>query len=223
MNEIQTKLQSLNRIVKEARTVVEQKENELIDWCQKNSKSIKKTFPKLEKIYKIIDLEKAIYYNHDHIDITKHKSDGYFFKPTNVRFDPSREHHHLNKGFTVIGSVYNDDNLLIKEGVIVLIDYLNVKEPIKKNPLSKTKVYVMIDKNTGFYKIGRSKTPLKRERTLQSEKPTIEMLFNYDAINKDEKELHDIFKGKRIRGEWFDLSGSDLSFIRDYFNNKRDI
>ena len=76
----------------------------------------------------------------------------------------------------------------------------------------------MIDKNTGYYKIGRSVNPSIREKTLQSEKPTIEMLFNHDAEVKDEKELHNMFSEKRIRGEWFDLNGSDLCKIKDYLS-----
>ena len=35
---------------------------------------------------------------------------------------------------------------------------------------------------------------------------------------KDEKQLHSIFNEKRVRGEWFDLNGSDLKTIRQYFN-----
>jgi hypothetical protein len=53
---------------------------------------------------------------------------------------------------------------------------------------------------------------------LQSEKPTIEMIYSHDARIKDEKVLHDYFKSKRVRGEWFDLSGSDLQYIKEYFN-----
>ena len=75
----------------------------------------------------------------------------------------------------------------------------------------------MFDKNTGYYKIGRSKNPKHREMTLQSEKPTIEMLFYFEAKNKDEKELHNLFSEKRIRGEWFDLSGTDINTIQNYF------
>ena len=76
----------------------------------------------------------------------------------------------------------------------------------------------MIDKNTGYYKIGRSIRPLYREKTLQSEKPTIEMLFNYDARIKDEIKLHNIFKDKNVRGEWYNLDGTDLQKIKEYFN-----
>ena len=106
-----------------------------------------------------------------------------------------------------------------KQNINVDIKHTPVKKQStqrKKN--AKTNVYVMIDKNTGYFKIGRSINPSTRERTLQSEKPTNEMLFNYPATNDCETELHDIYSKKRIRGEWFDLSGSDLKDIKAYFN-----
>lgn len=63
------------------------------------------------------------------------------------------------------------------------------------------KTYLMVDNNTRLYKIGRSKNSEYRERTLQSEKPSINMLF---VINIDvEKILHERYSEKRIRGEWF--------------------
>ena len=77
----------------------------------------------------------------------------------------------------------------------------------------------MIDKNTGYYKIGKSTNPNLRERTLQSEKPTIEMIFNKEAKQSDEKKLHEMFKENRIRGEWFDLNGSDLIKIKNYLES----
>jgi hypothetical protein len=80
-----------------------------------------------------------------------------------------------------------------------------------------TQIYVMIDKNTGYYKIGRSVNPKIRERTLQSEKPTIEMIFSYLGLSSDEKELHEMFFEKRIRGEWFDLNGTDIQKIKNFF------
>ena len=92
------------------------------------------------------------------------------------------------------------------------------KGNIKNNDDKITKVYVMIDKNTGYYKIGRSLKPKFRERTLQSEKPTIELLFSNDAKIKKEKDLHNMFSEKRIRGEWFNLNGSDLIKIKEYLN-----
>jgi hypothetical protein len=80
-----------------------------------------------------------------------------------------------------------------------------------------TNIYLMIDKNTGLHKIGRSQSPLDRERTLQSEKPTIEIVFHAPATVEDEKHLHETFGAKRVRGEWFNLNDSDLNFINEYF------
>ena len=104
------------------------------------------------------------------------------------------------------------------------ICYLGEKASKKKANEGKARptfVYVMIDKNTGLYKIGRSVKPKARESTLQSEKPTIEMIFTYNAINKDEKYLHEMFKDKRYRGEWFSLDHLDLEKIKHYFETKK--
>lgn len=76
----------------------------------------------------------------------------------------------------------------------------------------------MIDHNTGYYKIGKSKKPRFREKTLQSEKPTIEMLF---VINKNiEKELHRRYSDKRVRGEWFRLEDKDVEYLRKKYSEK---
>lgn len=94
------------------------------------------------------------------------------------------------------------------------------KKKYKKITQSQTYIYVMIDRNTGFYKIGKSINPKYRERTLQSEKPCIDMLGYYSGNSSDEKILHKKFETKRIRGEWFDLMPSDVSDIENYFNYK---
>jgi len=78
----------------------------------------------------------------------------------------------------------------------------------------------MIDKNTNYYKIGFSKNPKYREKTLQSEKPTIELIKKYVGYMYQEKELHDIFSDNRIRGEWFELRDDQLKIIDGYFNLK---
>lgn len=81
-------------------------------------------------------------------------------------------------------------------------------------------VYVMLDKNTGYYKIGKSINPQLRESTLQSEKPTIKMVHCFDAEDYSERYLHRVYKHKRIRGEWFDLDVNDLIEIKKYFINE---
>jgi hypothetical protein len=43
------------------------------------------------------------------------------------------------------------------------------------------------------------------------------MLHVFEATNEDERNLHIIFQQKRIRGEWFDLNGSDIELVKGYF------
>jgi hypothetical protein len=79
-------------------------------------------------------------------------------------------------------------------------------------------VYLMVDTTNGYHKIGISNSPFYREKTLQSEKPTIELItskkFPSRIIAESiEKALHESFKTKRIRGEWFSLDSSEVSQI----------
>jgi hypothetical protein len=82
-----------------------------------------------------------------------------------------------------------------------------------------TFVYIMEDLRNGLFKIGHSMNPEKRERTLQSEVPQVEMRFSIPGEERHEKELHDNYSAKRIRGEWFSLDAKDLvrviSFLRE--------
>ncbi len=79
-----------------------------------------------------------------------------------------------------------------------------------------TKTYLMLDEVNGFIKIGKSKKPIYRERTLQSEKPTIKLIhIIYEDI---ESELHEKYKEYRYRGEWFKLPESKVDEII-YSNN----
>jgi hypothetical protein len=95
--------------------------------------------------------------------------------------------------------VYKEnENDLIKEH----IRYKDTRQ-IKKD--TSTFIYIMIDYNTGYYKIGHSKNVLRRESTLQSEKPTIELLYTFEGDRKDERDIHENYKDFRIRGEWFAL------------------
>ena len=82
-------------------------------------------------------------------------------------------------------------------------------------------VYLMKDTINGFYKIGISNSPEYREKTLQSEKPTIILLCSKSFPKRKvaqvlEKTLHETFSNKRIRGEWFNLNDEevkDISYI----------
>lgn len=88
-----------------------------------------------------------------------------------------------------------------------------------KNPTNKSfNTYLMIDESTGFYKIGKAIEPLFREKTLQSEKPTINLIsFTERDI---ENKLHKKYAAKRLRGEWFNLSEKEVSEIISEFINQ---
>jgi len=211
-------LENFDSSIKEAESIIKSLKNKRIEWCRQNNKEIKKLFPIKNKIYQIIELP-------DEYPFRDLEDDVYYFRPKNIIFNPANQFNYINEVYPFVKGQVLDYNLKEVERSYghSEICITNIKEIEYSDSLDKksnlfTKVYVMIDKNTGYYKIGRSKNPLRRERTLQSEKPTIEMLFNYDARVKDEKLLHDIFKQKRVRGEWFDLNGSDLIKIREYFD-----
>jgi hypothetical protein len=76
---------------------------------------------------------------------------------------------------------------------------------------SDKKTYLMRDNNTGLTKIGCSYNPSVREKTLQSEKPTITLFKVCDSLV--EKELHELYKHQRVRGEWFFLTDKEIDCI----------
>lgn len=200
------KIEEFNRELDSLEKKLEDTKKDLIKWCQTNCELVKKHFPKKDRMYQLIRYGELDNY--------------YYFKPKYIRFIPSQVFC-FNRMPTVRGDIY-DRELVLVEGDRA-VEITNLKEPdvdlsVFGNRI--TKVYVMIDKSTGYYKIGRSNNPRTRERTLQSEKPTIEILNIYDSRVKDERALHEMFKEKRVRGEWFDLSGSDIQKINFYFNQK---
>lgn len=123
---------------------------------------------------------------------------------------------------------YNDDELLeifnrlIPKYFNILIsefpDYTDreLREDIEKeDTIEACSVYLMVDTTNNFHKIGVSNNPTYRERTLQSEKPTIDVLCSKEfpsrlIANSIESALHNAYAEKRIRGEWFELSGKDI-------------
>ena len=80
-------------------------------------------------------------------------------------------------------------------------------------------VYLMVDTANGYHKIGISNKPEYRERTLQSEKPTIEKVCAKQYPSRIiaeaiESALHKAYEAKRIRGEWFNLSDQDVNELK---------
>lgn len=103
------------------------------------------------------------------------------------------------------------------------INYSPLIERVESKSVTKDSneecyVYLMIDTTNNFHKIGISNNPKYREKTLQSDKPTIELLHKKSFPNRRiaevlEKTLHITYSNKRIRGEWFDLDDDEINEI----------
>ena len=112
----------------------------------------------------------------------------------------------------------------IKDFIKKVEDSLSEEELINmKNSRSEVEescyVYLMIDTTNNFHKIGISNNPKYREHTLQSDKPTIELICAKEYPSRViaeaiESALHRAYAGKRIRGEWFNLNLSDIEAIK---------
>jgi hypothetical protein len=74
-------------------------------------------------------------------------------------------------------------------------------------------VYLMRDQINGRHKIGFSRNPRYRESTLQSEKPDVILIGVKPGSMGDEEALHDKYRHRRIRGEWFELSEGELQEV----------
>ena len=110
------------------------------------------------------------------------------------------------------------------------IELLNEKGLSIDNEVDKSTVgrpcgvYLMRDNSNGAIKIGIANDPKVREKTLQSEKPDIELLEfklfpNRVIAQTMEKVLHETYSSKRVRGEWFTLTSQDLVDVKTVLNN----
>ena len=75
------------------------------------------------------------------------------------------------------------------------------------------RIYLMKDGSNGYYKIGISDNPQHREKTLQSEKPDIDMVGHWKQTTDQEKAWHCYFSDQRLRGEWFKLTDVQVKFF----------
>lgn len=87
-------------------------------------------------------------------------------------------------------------------------------------------VYLIIDRDSGLIKIGKATDvharlqQLLKQPTLLPKPFNFELLTLFRATRWDEYQLHRQFAHKRIRGEWFALTPTDVETIREYFNEQ---
>jgi len=87
----------------------------------------------------------------------------------------------------------------------------------------KGHVYIIQMLGTNFYKIGmtRQKNPYDRIKSAETYAPLgIKEIKIIESVypSKLEKELHNDFKHKRKKGEWFELNNNDLKLIDDKYS-----
>jgi hypothetical protein len=158
---------------------------------------------------------------------------GYLYKPTYYPLFTINELLELQISIVKTLKMYSDENynnqkisqlneLACNNAMQGTRDNLkNQGQEKKVKKVNKTFIYIMIDHNTGYYKIGHSKNVIRRERTLQSEKQTIELLYTFEGDVKDERDLHENYKDLRVRGEWFALEKWMIDAIIKMFEVKR--
>lgn len=76
-------------------------------------------------------------------------------------------------------------------------------------------VYFIYDYTRNRVKIGKSKNPKTRITDFKIANPGIELLYSIktDNYSKLEKDFHNLFNNKRVVGEWFDFSITELKEI----------
>ena len=130
-----------------------------------------------------------------------------------IMFVPSPRAHPLKLWLAQAG----EEKLNRSDEIADVSDLISQTIKSYQKPLhSEFKTYLMYDTSRMFYKIGKSKNPKIRERTLQAELPTVALICVIE--NDIESYLHEKFKIKRIRGEWFRLSKNDVEYIKNYQN-----
>jgi len=106
--------------------------------------------------------------------------------------------------------------------------FSKIQYPLQKHQFqskSNSFVYVVFNRNNELFKIGITQNPYERVRTIQSSSGStvldilqIEVQCNYDESSLTiEKALHLYYKDKRVIGEYFSLSISDILEIEDLF------
>ncbi|MCG6146630.1 GIY-YIG nuclease family protein [Leptospira bandrabouensis] len=93
----------------------------------------------------------------------------------------------------------------------------------KQNRIKKAKAedkgFIYILKSEFGYKIGKTKKPKERHAHFTVKLPfNFEKVFEIEVIgyHQREKDLHDLYNVKRINGEWFNLTESDLIKIKEF-------
>jgi hypothetical protein len=93
-----------------------------------------------------------------------------------------------------------------------------------KTDEDNVRIYLLVDHDSGYIKIGSSTNPLRRYNEIAnqtvscvgtSENRNYELIWHSEpTLRINEKKIHKMFETKRISGEWFELSDEDIDVIK---------
>jgi hypothetical protein len=112
-----------------------------------------------------------------------------------------------------------DNDVLIPQDIWLSIQaYLEPDRPRKSSAVNQTQGYVyLIQSTSGYFKIGKAKDVQNRLKTFEVKLPfEVDLLHSIecDNYNQAESQLHERFKTKRVKGEWFNLTPDDVNYIK---------
>ena len=82
--------------------------------------------------------------------------------------------------------------------------------------------YIGFSKKKTLYKIGISNDPIRRQKQLGIYLTYALECNNRQIAKTHEKELHNMFRKKRVKGEWFSLDKLDLNLIENYIDRNKE-
>lgn len=101
-----------------------------------------------------------------------------------------------------------------------------VARKIFRQQIDKAGYIYVIRADTGHYKIGRTNNVPNRMRLFAVKLPfDFKIIHHFPCLNmyEAEAELHKVFSGKRVNGEWFNLSEDDVSQLTNVHEWARDL
>jgi site-specific DNA-adenine methylase len=104
---------------------------------------------------------------------------------------------------------------LMRDEYDMIIRLHGAAKEAHRKTIKNQQTYLMKNKRNGLYKIGKSKNPRIREKTLQSEEPTVEMVKIWEE--DIESTLHKKYAKQRVRGEWFKLTPIQVKYITKHY------
>ena len=81
--------------------------------------------------------------------------------------------------------------------------------------------YIGFSKTKSLHKIGISNDPIRRQKQLGIYLIDALECKNRQIAEAYEKELHSMFRKKRVKGEWFSLDKLDLKLLENYFDRNK--